>query len=189
MEHTENNRYQTPLHIASYMASLVRGGSFIFEPTPGNGNLVRVLRVNGNTVGYPTDNYFDMREMFLESDIYDCVVMNAPFSSKSADLTNAPQKYLDAKGMMFGYVMLTEMMLKVDKVIALVPWFTISDSDVRLRRLKRYGLKSVTLLPRKTFDYARIQTVVLDLEKGYKGETKFLVYDTLKDEFKPKLEL
>lgn len=69
-----------------------------------------------------------------------------------------------------------------DHVIALVPWFTISDSDVRLRSLKRWGLKSVTALPRKTFEYVRIQTVVLELEKGFKGETIFKVLDTIEDE-------
>jgi hypothetical protein len=62
-----------------------------------------------------------------------------------------------------------------------MPWFTISDSDVRLRALKRYGLKSVTALPRKTFEYVRIQTVVLQLEKGYRGDTTFIVYDLLND--------
>ena len=49
----------------------------------------------------------------------------------------------------------------------------ISDSDVRLRYLKNYGLKSITALPRKTFQYARIQTVVLELDRDYKGDTIF----------------
>ena len=66
-----------------------------------------------------------------------------------------------------------------DNVIALMPWFTISDSDVRLRALKTWGLKSITALPRKTFDYARIQTVVLELQKGYIGMTEFKVFDLL----------
>jgi hypothetical protein len=60
-----------------------------------------------------------------------------------------------------------------DNVIALMPWFTISDSDVRLRTLKGFGIKSLTALPRKTFDYVRIQTVVIELQKGYKDSTIF----------------
>jgi hypothetical protein len=68
-----------------------------------------------------------------------------------------------------------------NNIIALMPWFTISDSDVRLRNIKKYGIKSITALPRKTFQYARIQTVILELEKGYKGDTIFKVFDLLHD--------
>lgn len=63
-----------------------------------------------------------------------------------------------------------------DNVIALMPWYTISDSDVRMRYLKDYGIKSLTALPRKTFQYARIQTVIIELEKGYRAETIFRTY-------------
>ena len=75
--------------------------------------------------------------------------------------------------MRLGYYILTECMKQSDNVIALMPWFTISDSDVRLRTLKEYGLKSLTALPRKTFQYARIQTVIIELNKGYKKDTIF----------------
>ena len=64
-----------------------------------------------------------------------------------------------------------------DNIIALMPWFTISDSDVRLRFLKSFGLKSITALPRKTFEYARIQTCVFELQKGWNEDTIFRVYD------------
>jgi len=67
-------------------------------------------------------------------------------------------------------------MKKSNNVIALMPWFTISDSDVRLRFLKNYGLKSLTALPRKTFQYARIQTVIIELQKGYDKETIFKTF-------------
>lgn len=91
---------------------------------------------------------------------------------------------LHKSGMRMGYWFLTDCMRRSDRVIALMPWFTISDSDVRLRQLYRWGLKSVTALPRKTFQFARIQTVVLDLEKGYDGDTLFKAYDCLKDHHK-----
>lgn len=80
-----------------------------------------------------------------------------------------------------------ECMNMSDNVIALMPWFTLSDSDVRLRALKKYGMKSLTALPRKTFEYVRIQTVVIELQKGYKGETAFKVFDLLNYEEPPKL--
>ncbi len=98
--------------------------------------------------------------------------MNPPFTAKSAFTENAPAGF-EEKGMKFGYYLLTECMKMSDNVIALMPWFTISDSDVRLRFLRDYGMKSVTPLPRKTFQYARIQTVVIELEKGHKGDCLF----------------
>lgn len=82
----------------------------------------------------------------------------------------------DKSGMRLGYLILKECMSRSNIIIALMPWFTISDSDVRLRYLKKYGLRSVTALPRRTFQYARIQTVVLHLEKSYKGDTLFKVF-------------
>lgn len=81
--------------------------------------------------------------------------------------------------MKIGYQILLDCMEMSDHVIALMPWFTLSDSDVRLRALKSYGMKSITALPRKTFEYARIQTVVIELEKGYQYPTEFRVYDLL----------
>ena len=105
--------------------------------------------------------------------------MNPPFSSKSADMRNAPEN-IEARGMKLGYHILRECMEMSDNIIALMPWFTISDSDVRLRYLKNYGIKSLTALPRKTFEYARIQTVVIELEKGYQSETIFKTFN-----FKP----
>lgn len=89
--------------------------------------------------------------------------------------------------MRLGYIILMECMNMSDNVIALMPWFTLSDSDVRLRALKKYGMKSLTALPRKTFEYVRIQTVVIELQKGYKGETAFKVFDLLNYEEPPKL--
>lgn len=102
--------------------------------------------------------------------------MNPPFSSKYANMKNAPEGF-ERTGMRLGYYMLTECMKKSNNVIALMPWFTISDSDVRLRYLRSYGLKSLTALPRRTFQYARIQTVIIELEYNFKGETLFKTFD------------
>jgi hypothetical protein len=44
---------------------------------------------------------------------------------------------------------------------------------VSMRHLVSFGLKSITPLPRRTFQYARIQTVVIELQKGYQGKTIF----------------
>jgi type I restriction-modification system DNA methylase subunit len=165
--------FQTPPEIARYMSSLIPAGVVtVLEPTPGIGNIVSCLDLYDVTA---PDDFF-----LLNKRKFDCVIMNPPFSSKSTILDNAPD---DVKhtGMKMGYWFLKQCMQLSNNVIALMPWFTISDSDVRLRALKRYGLKSVTALPRKTFEYVRIQTVVLQLEKGYRGDTTFIVYDLLND--------
>lgn len=160
--------FQTPVPICELMAGMVPAwAKTVFEPTPGLGNLSSSLRGGGFSV-------VEAHDFFLidKTIRYDAVVMNPPFSSKSAYMENAPAAF-EEKGMRLGYYILKECMELSDNVIALMPWFTISDSDVRMRYLKHYGMKSLTALPRKTFQYARIQTVILELERGYTGQTIF----------------
>lgn len=170
--------FQTPPNVCKYMVSLIPAGArTVLEPTPGIGNLVAQLA--GYEVTAPSD-YFNLDK----NQRFDCVVMNPPFSSKSA--FGVPE-HLNKAGMRLGYHILTECMNLSDNVIALMPWFTLSDSDVRLKALKKYGMKSLTALPRKTFEYVRIQTVVIELRKGYKGETAFKVFDLLNYKEPPQL--
>lgn len=178
------NDFQTPPDVAEYMVSLLEPSiQTVLEPTPGIGNIVRALDNARFIIACPSD-YFLLPKDFR----YDAVCMNPPFSSKFVDLTNAPLEIQQA-GMRMGYWFLTDCMRRSDRVVALMPWFTISDSDVRLRTLVRWGLRSVTALPRRTFRFARIQTVVLNLEKGYKGKTDFLAFDCLKDSEINQLEI
>lgn len=159
--------FQTPEEIAKYMVSLIPENiDDVLEPTPGLGNIVKVLCSKGFSVTSAED-YF-----LLKKRRFGAIVGNPPFSAKSADLTNAPKDFPN-KGMQVGYEILKQCMEMSDNIIMLVPWFTISDSDVRMRFIKDFGLISVTPLPRKTFDYARIQTVVLQIQKDYRGETYF----------------
>ena len=164
--------FQTPELVAKYMVSLLpKSCRTVLEPTPGVGNIVSAL------IGYEItapDDFFTMDPQSR----FDAIVMNPPFSSKYAFLDNAPPELSDG-GMRLGYFILTECMRMSDTVVALMPWFTLSDSDVRLRSLKRWGLRSVTALPRKTFQYARIQTVVIELLKGWEFDTSFKVFDLL----------
>lgn len=164
---TVDAKFQTPENICEYMVGLIpKHVRTVLEPTKGLGNLLKCLKDYDVTA---PDDFFT-----LEKERYDCVVMNPPFSSASAFLENAP-KDVDLKGMRVGYFILNEVMERSDSVIALMPWFTISDSDVRLRKLKEFGLVSISVLPRKTFNYARIQTCVIELSKGYKGSTEFKI--------------
>jgi type I restriction-modification system DNA methylase subunit len=163
-------QFQTPIPVVEYMCNLIPAGvQTVLEPTPGLGHIVS--RLNGYDVTAPADFF-----LLDKKQRYDCVVMNPPFSSKSAILTNAPEGFEDT-GMRVGYYFLTECMKLSDNVIALMPWFTISDSDVRLRFIKSFGLVSLTALPRKTFEYARIQTCVFHLQKGFKGDTIFKTFE------------
>ncbi len=164
-----DTNFQTPPEICDYMVSMVPDISLtVFEPTPGLGNIVNALK--------KVDRYHVMTaDDFFLTDInkrYDCIVMNPPFSSKSAFMENAPADS-EIKGMKLGYHILKECMNMSNNVIALMPWYTISDSDVRMRYLRSFGIKSLTSLPRKTFQYARIQTVIIELEKGYQSNTIF----------------
>lgn len=162
--------FQTPIEVCKYMVSLIpENAATVLEPTPGKGNIISLLREYDVTA--PADFFI------MEKRRFDCIVMNPPFSSKYA--FGVPE-HLNKTGMRLGYYILRECMQMSDNLIALMPWFTISDSDIRLRALKKWGLKSVTALPRKTFQYARIQTVILELEKGFENETAFKVYDLLK---------
>lgn len=177
------NDFQTPVPVAKYMVSLLPEGIVtVLEPTPGVGNIKKELIKSGYDVTAPDDYFVNGGGKF------DAVVMNPPFSHKFTNLENAPID-LHKSGMRMGYWFLTNCMQQSDIVIALMPWFTISDSDVRMRALYRHGIKSITALPRKTFQFARIQTMVIHLERGFKGQTAFYAYDCLTDDDAPKLEL
>lgn len=163
--------FQTPKEVCKYMCSLIPDGvKTILEPTAGQGNMLKYL--TGYHVTAP-ENFFQLKHRE-----FDCIVMNPPFSAKYAH--GVPEGF-EKHGMRLGYHILTECMQMSNNIIALMPWFTISDSDVRLRFIKSFGLKSLTALPRKTFQYARIQTVVMELEKGFIGQSHFKVFDLLND--------
>lgn len=166
-------QFQTPPTVCDYMVDMIPLDCItLIEPTKGVGQLEDAARRAGFTEIYTPKDFFsiDFNRRF------DCAILNPPFSSNSANLENAPPD-INLKGMRVGYHILNECMKMSDNVIALMPWFTISDSDVRLRHLKAFGLKSLTALPRKTFEYARIQTVIIELQKGYTGETIFRTLD------------
>ncbi len=165
--------FQTPPPVCEYMAEMIPEWAVtILEPTPGEGNLVTAIKQRSYFTPKITEpeNFFNMN---LDQR-FDAVVMNPPFSTRSA--WGYPED-LGHDGMRLGYYILTRCMNMSDHVIALMPWFTITDSDVRMRYLKDFGLKSITALPRKTFAYARIQTCIFELHKGWKEETIFRTFD------------
>ncbi len=172
MQFEIDGNFQTPISVCNYMVDMIPENSVkILEPTPGLGNIVNTLKAKNRYQIVTADDFF----LLNKTDRYDCIVMNPPFSSKSAFIKNVPEG-VDVTGMKLGYYILTECMKMSNNIIALMPWLTIADSDVRLRYLKNFGIKSLTTLPRKTFQYARIQTVIIELENGYQEETIFRTY-------------
>lgn len=146
-----NDQFQTPPEVAEYMASfLPENAGHILEPTPGIGNLVKAISAKGIVTA---PRYFEDIE---KGSRFDYSVMNPPFT---------PMKE--------GYRYLLEVMDMTDHIVALLPWFIIINSERRMKALLDFGLVSVTHLPRKTFPGCRIQCCVLQLSKGYQGETKF----------------
>ena len=162
-------QFQTPSEVCLYMVSLLPTGvQTVLEPTPGQGNLVKSLKEQGYKVHAPK-YFFQLREKR-----YDAVVMNPPFSCRYA--FGLPASFTE-NGMRLGYYMLMECMKRSDRIIALMPWFTLTDSDLRVKCLTGFGLKSITHLPRKTFEYCRIQTMVLELRKGYAGPALYKTFN------------
>jgi type I restriction-modification system DNA methylase subunit len=167
-----DSNFQTPIPVCEYMVGMVPDNSIkILEPTPGLGNIVNALNAKNRYQVVASDDFF----LLDKTEKYDCIVMNPPFSSKSAFMQNAPEG-VEVTGMKLGYYILTECMKMSNNIIALMPWYTIADSDVRMQYLVNFGIKSLTALPRKTFQYARIQTVIIELEKGYQEETIFIPF-------------
>jgi len=147
------NNFQTPIDVCDYMSSyLPSKAGRILEPTPGKGNLVTSLSKYGEVIC--PENFFE-----LECSSFDYIVMNPPFS---------PMK--------LGYDILYKCMEMSENIIALMPYLTLINSDKRTTDLMRFGLKSITHLPRNTFKGSRVQTCIIELVKGYRGETKFSVY-------------
>lgn len=170
-----DNNFQTPKFVCDYMVGLVDNSAKTFlEPTPGEGNILKSIidRFPQSIITAPLSDYFQDRHEILNKK-YDQIIMNPPFSEKSFYCENLPENWHGLKGMSYGYQFLFELMSQSDNIIALMPWFTISDSDVRMRKILDFGLKSVTLLPRRTFQYARIQTVILEMKRGYTGFNEF----------------
>ena len=141
--------FQTPEWVCKEMVKLIpQGTETILEPTHGFGNLVKELA--GYAVTVPDD-------FWKAEGRYDAVVMNPPFSPMAE-----------------GYRILYRCMEMTDTIIAVMPWLTLINSERRTKDITKWGLKSVTHLPRWAFRGARVQCCILFMVKGYNGRTDFL---------------
>jgi len=132
------------------MASLVPSSCHIvLEPTPGIGNLVRALRDKGFSVRSPND----FAEIAADQR-FDAIVMNPPFTP-----------------MRVGYDILYQCMGMSNHIIALLPWLALINSHQRTKDVRAFGLKTVTHLPRSTFQGSRVQCCILEMDREHAGET------------------
>lgn len=144
------DHFQTPEHICDYMASfLPENVGSILEPTPGKGKLVRALEPHGHVI--TPDDFYTMIE-----NKFDWIVMNPPFT---------PMKE--------GYKILYKCMDMTDNIVALMPYLAIINGEKRTKDIMEWGLKSITHLPRSTFKGSRVQTCILEMKRGYVGNTIF----------------
>ena len=144
--------FKIPPEVCTYISNIVPyvKNQKILEPSMGNDDLLDILKHKG--IVTKPDNFLT----HVHTSKYDWIVMNPPMS---------PMK--------MSYEILDKCMLLSDNIVALMPWLTIINGDKRTNKIMRYGLKSITHLPRNTFAGSRIQTCILHLEKGYKGDTIF----------------
>jgi len=149
--------FQTPPWVCELMVGMIPNNCFsILEPTPGEGNLVFAIEKHNLNVYSPKD--------FWEvSDTYDAIVMNPPFS---------PMK--------IGYEILYKCMEMSNIIIALMPYLTIINSERRTAEIFNFGLKSIWHLPSSVFKGSRVQTCILNMQKGYKDITSFYLADKMK---------
>ena len=86
--------FQTPIPVCEYMVSMVPDNAFkILEPTPGLGNIVKALESKGKYVIYHPEDFF----LLDKSKRFDCIVMNPPFSSKSAFIDKDAREHFQIK--------------------------------------------------------------------------------------------
>jgi len=60
-----------------------------------------------------------------------------------------------------------------NNIIALMPYSTIINGEKRTSDIMKWGLKSITHLPRSTSKGSRVQTCILEMQRGFVGDTKF----------------
>jgi hypothetical protein len=145
--------FQTLNPVCDYMVSLIQGNpQTMLEPTPGAGNLVKALknRYPDSVISAP-QQFWDFAN---EEMVFDAVVMNPPFTP-----------------MIEAMWYLEKCMCLTDQIICLLPWLLLINSSKRFEEIKKWGLVSITHLPRKAFPNSRVQCCILYLRKGWPQDT------------------
>ena len=146
---TINNSIETPDWLCQIMVNMIpQGVKEVLEPTPGKGNLVRVLKTNGYEVIAP--------EKFENlNNSYQCIVMNPPFTPSAL----AFEIFFSCLG-------------KSDSIIAIMPW-SILNSDRRMKYLQVFGLVQFCAVSRNSFGPSSRGGVLLILQRHHTEPTIF----------------
>jgi len=147
--------FQTPVWVCDIMSQmiseLITSPQTILEPTPGAGNLVKSInRIYPNSIMYTPTDFYQFNEKV------DCIVGNPPFT---------PMKE--------GYKILNRCFELSDNIIFLMPWLALINSEKRTELYMSRGLKQIVHLPRRAFSGSRVQTCVMQFQKGYHEDIVF----------------
>ncbi len=142
------DEFQTPIWVCKIMINEIDYyPSTILEPTPGKGNITRVIQKR-----FPKTSILSPKRDFLTMEVekVDWIIANPPFSP-----------------MEIGYNMLYRLFEFSKNVIALMPWLTIINSEARTKRLINSGLNKIIHLPRRVFPNSRVQCCILKFTENH----------------------
>lgn len=146
--------FQIPDWVCDIIVSMIDDYPFIvLEPTAGKGNLVRAISRKFPSCGIITPEDIDTYEpngIFI-----DWVVGNPPFTP-----------------MIRGFEILEKVYDWCPKVVMLLPWLLLINSEKRSKWFMDNGLCEVIHLPRKAFKGSRVQTCIVKMIPGFDGDIK-----------------
>jgi len=148
-----NIDFQTPEWVCEIMVGLIEYSPvFILEPTPGAGNLVKMLKSKfPDAIIDAPDDFYKFRQYNHQG--YHYIIANPPFTPMDT-----------------GYKMLDEFFNMANDIVILLPWLALINSQRRTKKYIEKGLKKIIHLPRKAFPGSRVQTCILVFQKGYHGD-------------------
>lgn len=154
-------QFQTHPQVAKYMARLLSpfDNAYILEPTPGKGALIRAVKRIQPKCHFTAPRDFWKLAASGKQSYFDYAIMNPPFTPMSE-----------------GFRYLQEVMTMTDEIVALMPWFTVINSERRLEKLQDFGITSITHIPRKAFPGSRVQCCILHLHNRYSSPRPVTVF-------------
>lgn len=160
------NNFQTPKPLCRFIIKHLEETydidttEIVFEPTPGEGNFISVLKEMGYgfDIPHPTDDIFEYK--FPHP--YRVIIGNPPWTP-----------------MELGYQILDLCFDNLDPynsiLVFILPWLFLINSDTRAKKYFPH-LTEIIHLPRTTFKGARIQSAIFFFEKHKKHQFSYLSY-------------
>ena len=166
--------FQTPGDVADTM---MRIAGFtprtVLEPSSGIGNLVVAAKIafpdaDITSVELDADYCREQRQRGFVVTCADFFSFDDPDTKYDLVVANPPHS-----PMLVGYEMMERLAVFSCRIIAIMPWLWMINSQSRHEKWRPH-LRSVTQLPRSTFPGARIQTAIFDVDLSRKfGFTRY----------------